>query len=520
MTAGELLSLAPLALVGLAGIAAMALAPLAPMRAIRGAAGALMGAGLVVALLRVGAEPAPAYALLADDGLARFGGALSILAGLGVLAFVQPEADAREGPALVAIATAGAVALSGATHAATLFLGLEITTLAMIALALLPRRGASVEAAYKFFIMSGVGAASLLLGMSLAFAETGSLMLAEWGGAAPMMLVGAGLMLAGLGFKFALVPFHMWAPDLFAGAPASVAAIAGAVSKLAVAVALLRVVGTPPGGALFPAGLALAGGGAAIFGNLVALRQDGLARMLGYSSVAHSGYLALMLAGGGPILGDAVLVYIAVYAPTVIAALCVAGALGKVGRGGLTGLARADPLAGAALAVALLSMAGLPPTAGFLGKVYLFSTLARAEAWALLAAAATGTALAFVYYLRFTLDALGSSQAPPSVRLTLTERTTLAAALALMLAPGIYPEPLIALVGLALHRAPPRIRTGRRAGTRGARPGGSRHMRAARARRASAPIRAPRHDAEPVAPSRFRERAAARPRPKLPAESG
>jgi len=180
MTAAQLLSLAPLALVGLAGIVAMALAPVAPMPAIRGAAAALMALALaVVAALAVAKAAAP-YALLADDGLARFGAGLSILAGLGVLAFCRPEAGAREGPALVAIATAGAVALCAAAHSATLFLGLEITTLALIALALLPRGAESVEAGYKLFLMAGAGAAALLLGLAFGYAETGALGLGAW----------------------------------------------------------------------------------------------------------------------------------------------------------------------------------------------------------------------------------------------------------------------------------------------------------------------------------------------------
>jgi NADH-quinone oxidoreductase subunit N len=197
-------------------------------------------------------------------------------------------------------------------------------------------------------------------------------------------------------------------------------------------------------------GLALAGAAAALLGNLVALRQDSLMRMLGYSSIAHSGYLAMALAAGGPLTGQTLLVYLATYAPAVVGALCVAGALGPAGPEGLRGLVRASPLAGAALALALLSMAGLPPTAGFLGKVYLFSALAGAEAWALLAVAALGAALAFVYYLRFTVAACASGEAPPARPLSAAERATLAGALVLMLAPGLYPEPLLALAGAAL----------------------------------------------------------------------
>lgn len=453
MTGAGLISLAPLALVGLAALIAMAMAPLASMQTIRTTAGVLMAAALAVVFLRASAEAAPAYAILADDGLARIGAGLSILAGLGILAFVSDDGGAREGPALVAIATAGGVALSAATNAAVLILGLEITTLAMIALMLTRRTPDAVEAGYKLFLMAGVSAAALLLGAAFVFADTGSLSLADWAGGGALAGVGAALLLAGLAFKFSLVPFHMWVPDMFSGAPPSASAIAGALSKAATGVALLRLAMAPPGGEIWTLGLALAGAAAALLGNVVALRQDRIARMLGYSTVAHSGYLAMILAAGGSLAGTALLVYLATYIPALLAALCVVAAIGDMERDRLRGMVRASPLAGVALALALLSMAGLPPTAGFLAKVYLFSALAEAEAWLLLAAAATGSAVAFFYYLRFgvaTFAAPSDTAEGPKASISRRELVLLAAALALLLLPGLYPEPLLALAGASV----------------------------------------------------------------------
>ena len=448
MTGAQALSLAPLALAGLAGLAAMALAPVARFGAVRGTAAVLLAAALAVLLSRAGAPASAPYALLADDALARFGAGLALLAGLGILAFTAEEEGAREGPALVAIGTAGAVALSGAGHAATLFLGLEITTLAMVALVVLSRRADAVEAGYKLFLLAGIGAAAVLLGSAWLFAATGTLELAGWRDAAsgaPIAAVGAALLLAGLAFKFALVPFHMWTPDLFSGGSAPAAALAGAVSKAAVAIALLRLALSGAPGPVVAAGLAVAGAATAVFANLAALRQDSLARMLGYSTIAHSGYIALILAAGGALAGEAALVYLATYLPAVLAALCVAGALGPVERGALPGLVRAHPLAGAALALSLVSMAGLPPTAGFIGKAYLFSALAQAQAWALLAAAVAGAAVAFFYYVRFATSAMASAETAPAPHITPAARALLVAAMALLLLPGLYPEPLLAL---------------------------------------------------------------------------
>ncbi|WP_372892315.1 NADH-quinone oxidoreductase subunit N [Rhodosalinus sp.] len=452
MTGTAFLSLAPLALTGLAGIVGMAMAPVASLRAIRGTTAALMILALAVVALRAGAVPAPAYAILADDALARLGAGLALLAGLGILAFVRDEDGAREGPALVAIAAAGGVALAGATNGAVLILGLEITTLAMVALALLPRSAPAAEAGYKLFLMGGVSAATLLLGAAFAFAGTGSLALADWGGSSGLAAVGGALLLAGLAFKFSLAPFHMWVPDLFSGAPASAAALAGALSKVATGVALLRLAEVAPGGAVWTLGLGVTGAAAALLGNIVALRQESLARMLGYSTIAHSGYLAMILAAGGPLAGEALLVYLAAYAPAVVAALCVASALGGVSRSELRGLVRRHPLAGFALGLALLSMVGLPPTVGFLGKVYLFSALAAAEAWALLAAAAVGAAVAFYYYLRFGIAALAAPDGEETVAAPVLSggaTVMLAGALALIVLPGLYPEPLLALAAAA-----------------------------------------------------------------------
>ena len=444
-------SLAPLAVLGLTVIVALLMAPRLPMQLIRAVTGAGLALAFVLVAARWGAAPAPYAPLLADDGLARFGAGLTILAGLATLAFLRESDGAREGPALLAIAVAGGVALTGAAHGATLFLGLEIMTLALVALTLLPRTDEAVEAGYKLFLVAGAGAAALLLGIAFALAGTGSLALADWGGAEGPAAIGAALVLAALAVKFALVPFHMWAPDLFSGAPPSAASLAGAVSKVAVAVAFLRLAAAPPGGPLWEAGLALAGGAAVLLGNLVALRQESLVRMLGYSSVAHSGYLALVLGAGHPLTGDVVLFYAAAYAPAVVAALCVAALVGPgATRESLRGLVWARPVAGVALAVALLSMAGLPPAVGFLGKVYMFTALAGAEAWLSLAAAALGSGLGFLYYLRFAVVTFAAPDAAgPLPALARPDALALAGCLAVLLVAGLYPEPLLALARAA-----------------------------------------------------------------------
>jgi len=447
MTGEALLSLAPLAMLGLGALVAMVMAPVAEAGTIRATTAALFVAAFLVVVLRLDAPEAVASPLLADDGLARYGAALSILAGLGVLGFARPIGLAREGPALVAIATAGAVALAAASSAATIFVGLEIMTLALVALAIMPRSPEALEAGYKLFLLAGAGAAALLFGIALGLAGSGGVALDAWSGGTPVAAFGAALLLAGLAVKFGLVPFHMWVPDLFSGSPAAAAALAASLSKVAVGAVLLRLTWDPPGGMLWAIGLAVAGTGAVLLGNIAALGQTQLLRMLGYSSIAHSGYIALALASGATITSKAVMIYLSAYAPAAVAALCVAALLAPtVERPDLRGLLWRRPLAGAALALALLSMAGLPPTMGFIGKVYLFSALAEAEAYALLAIVVTGSAIAFYYYIRFSVQlAMPATEETAIADTRLADRVALAVAIALIVVPGMYPEPLMAI---------------------------------------------------------------------------
>jgi NADH-quinone oxidoreductase subunit N len=453
MTDGSLWSIAPLALLGLAAILAMVLAAIQPMPRVRIAAAVPMALAVGVALARLGAPEAPYSVLLANDMLARLGVLLAAAAGLGIVAFTRTLCTGREGPALVAIAAAGGAALASANHGATLFLGLEVTTLPMVALALMPRTEAAVEAGYKLFLIAGIGAGALLMGLVFGFAASGSLRLDAWSVGGPVAAIGLAFVLVGLSVKFALVPFHMWSPDLFAGAPAPVGAIAGAISKVAVAIAALRIGLSLPAPEIWALGLFLAGGAAVIWGNLAALRQDNLMRMLGYSSVAHSGYLALVLSVGGDLMGETVLVYAASYAPAIVAAFAVAALMGAETRlGDLRGLAWSRPLAGVALGVALLSMAGLPPTLGFLAKIYLFSSLAGEAAWAALIIAAVGSALGFAYYLRIAIRIFTASSRPVArATLNWADGFAMAVSVALIIVLGIYPEPLTGLAAAALR---------------------------------------------------------------------
>ncbi|MCE6961859.1 NADH-quinone oxidoreductase subunit N [Cereibacter sphaeroides] len=436
-----LLPLLPLILLGGGAVAAMLAAPRAPALS-RALAALALAAAAVAFGLRLPA-PEATFALIVDDRLARLAGLVVCLSGLGSLAFLRPGGPSREGPALLLLATMGGALLSGATHAASLLLGLELVTLALVALFVLPLSAVALEAGYKFLILGAAGAATLLMGLALAHAATGSLEFAALSQRGALVAAAAALLLAGLAFKMALVPFHMWTPDAFTGAPGAAAAFAGAASKVAVVAAIVRLdtVGPPAGWGI---GLALFGGASILLGNLVALRQDGIARMLGYSSIGHTGYVAAVLGAGAAGAHDAALFYIVVYAPALLAALCVSTLVGPEARiGDLRGLVWQRPLAGWALALALISLAGLPVSAGFFGKYVIFTALIEARAWVLLGLALTGAALGAYYYLRFLAVIFRRLPYPASPALPGAERVLLLLATGATLLLGIRPDLLL-----------------------------------------------------------------------------
>lgn len=443
------MGLPPLAVLGLFAVVTMVISPRASDAVVRGLAGLALVAALILA---AGGSGGWQPDLLAGDGLGRLGTGLACLSGLAALAILRPATAPPEAPALILLASLGAAVLSDATHAATLFLGLELVTLTLIALTVLPRTDSALEAGYKLLLLGGIGAATLLMGLALGYAGTGDLSLAGWASPAPLVALGAAFLLAGLAFKFALVPFHMWTPDLFSGAPAAAAVVAGVASKVAVAIALVRLSAVMPAGGVWSAGLAALGAASVLLGSLMALRQPSLVRMLGFSSVAHSGYVALILASGAATAPTAALFYMASYAPALIAALAGAMLAGSAATlTGLRGLVWSRPLAGTALAAGLLSLAGLPAAVGFWAKFQLFTTLAQAGAPGLLAVAVLGSALGLYFYLAFTLalfrrDGAGVIR-PPRTAETLTFLTASVAILVL----GPYPAPVAQLIAASLR---------------------------------------------------------------------
>jgi NADH-quinone oxidoreductase subunit N len=323
----------------------------------------------------------------AASGLILLSTAATILLSLGYLE--RELLLAPEYYPLLLLAACGMMFLAGAEDLIVLFLGLEVMSVAVYVLAGYNRANAwSSEAALKYFLIGAFASGFLLYGIALAYGATGttslSLIGAQLAGGRLSLMAGLalGLLLIGFAFKVAAVPFHMWAPDVYDGAPTPVTAFMATGVKIAAFAALVRVLmeGFPAAVKLWQpviAGLAIA---SMVVGNLIALAQPTLKRMLAYSSIAHAGYLLAAVWPGTRLGSGAVLFYLAAYGLTTIASFGFLAALGRHGERTVTyddisGLAANRPWIAAGLGICMLSLLGFPGTIGFMGKWYIISAL-------------------------------------------------------------------------------------------------------------------------------------------------
>lgn len=357
---------------------------------------------------------------------------------------------------LLMTATVGMTVLASAGEFITLFVGLEVVTVAFVLLTCIRRtKKKDVEAALKYIILGSVAAAVFLYGLSFLYGLQGSTLIPPFDAALegwdPVLALALALVLGGLGFKIAVVPFHMWAPDVYEAAPAPVVGYLASGAKAACFAALGRLLGP-----LFavcwavPADMiALLAGVTMVAGNLMAISQTNIKRMLAYSSIAQAGYVLTGLvcptAGGL----KAVLFYLFLYLFAVVPAFIIVAFWKRVTDSNeirdYAGMARRAPMVAAILLAAMLSMAGIPPLAGFVGKLYLFISVAETHLWL----AYTGFIMSVVsvyYYLRVALvmyrdEPADPAPAPVNPGMWLVLVTALCATLFI----GIYPGPLAEL---------------------------------------------------------------------------
>jgi NADH-quinone oxidoreductase subunit N len=346
--------------------------------------------------------------------------------GTGLTILFSHEYAAREGIsngeyyALLLFAAAGMVMMAGGGNLITIFLGLEVMSIASYVLAgLFKTRPASSEASMKYFLMGAFSTGFLLYGMTLVYGSAGSLdnavlaqTLAERArtvGADWMLLSGIGLLVVGFGFKVAAVPFHMWAPDVYEGAPTSVTAFMAASVKAAGFAAFFRVFAGPLAALHVEWDMVLwvVAVLTMTIGNISAITQNNLKRMLAYSSIAHAGYLLVALVALNSAGAGGLLFYLFQYTLSTVGAFGVIIALAglhKEGREPLElsdydGLGFRHPVLGFALALFMFSLAGLPPMAGFVGKFYIFGAAVQAGYTWLVVIAVLNSVVAVTYYL-------------------------------------------------------------------------------------------------------------------------
>ncbi|MFZ5572490.1 MAG: NADH-quinone oxidoreductase subunit N [Thermodesulfobacteriota bacterium] len=369
--------------------------------------------------------PRPVTPLLVVDGFALFYLGLILSAAAAVVVFAwdylrRLDDLPEEFYFLLLVATLGAGILAVCRHFASLFLGLEILSVSLYGLIAYTRdRNVSIEAGFKYLVLAAVSAAFLLFGAALIYSETGAL---DFGSLLPlfqagpagrqslMLLSGLGLVITAVGFKLALTPFHMWTPDIYQGAPAPVTAFVAAVSKGAVAALLVRLfapVDLHQWGSLFVV-FAVMAGASMIAGNLLALMQDNIKRILAYSSIAHMGYLLTAFLSGGR---EAVLVvtfYLTAYIISILGCFGVIAALssreGDVETvGDIRGLFLRRPWLTGVFTAMLLSLAGIPLTAGFIGKFFVVTVGIQAAHWVLVVILALTSGVGLFYYLKIII---------------------------------------------------------------------------------------------------------------------
>jgi len=410
--------------------------------------------------------------LLIVDSLASFYMALVLVATLGVMTlchayFEGYKRDREEIYLLILLGALGGLTLACANHASTLLIGLELLSLPMVAgvaYATADRR--SIEGGAKYLVLSAGASATLLFGLALIYADTGRLdmtglatVLMRANTDMPLVLAGSAMVLAGLAFKLSIVPFHQWTPDVYEAAPAPVTAYLATVVKAGVFAAALRLfhaAGAAPSPLVVQALVVLALA-SMIVGSVLALQQSNLKRLLAYSSIAHFGFLLIVLVAPGSRSLQAAGIYMATY---LITSLGVFGVIALVSSpAGDRDLEQIDEYKGlfwkrpyvvSILTAMLLSLAGIPLTAGFIGKFAAIAVGVESNLWLMVGGIVVGSAIGIYYYLRVisalfvpmpgyerVSESMSWAQSAGGVMLLL--------AMLLMLALGVYPEPLFTL---------------------------------------------------------------------------
>ena len=346
---------------------------------------------------------------------------LILLPGTGLallLARAELAGQDREGSvySLLCLVTLGALMLAGSGDMMLMVLGVVLTGLGSFALVSFPRDDAATEAGMKYLVFGSVTGAVMIYGLSFWFGGAGSTLyseLAQLDGRPLIATAGLLAVIAGLGYKASLVPFHFWAPDAYDGAPVAVAAYLSVITKIAAIFAFAQVLRDLPVSTGWPMVIALVAAVTMTLGYLTALVQANVVRLLAYSSVAQAGYflLGIVALGASPLAIPAIIVFGAAYVAMNLGAFAVVMVAGRY-LDDFAGLGRRRPGVGLAMVVFLLSLTGIPPLFGFVGKVYLFGAAIEAGFLWLAVIAILNSVLALGVYLRIVVPMYASVAAP------------------------------------------------------------------------------------------------------------
>lgn len=415
--------------------------------------------------------------LLIIDEYSLFFSALVIISAIGVTALAYPYFERHneqneEFYILLLIATIGGVVLACSNHFVSLFIGMEMTGICLYAMIAYPIHAGKIakfplEAALKYLVLSSVASAVLLFGMALIYAMLGTFefnqlytaTLALDNSMDPVLLIGLLMLVAGIAFKLSLVPFHIWTPDVYEGAPVPVTAYLATASKAAMVAMTLRLLVDVNAFEFTPVMIVLTLMAAAsmLFGNLLAVMQNNVKRLLGYSSIAHLGYLLVVVIAAAvvpaAISAESVGYYMAAYVLMTLAGFGVISALSDSGHeldtfNDFQGLFWRNPWLGTVMITVLLSLAGIPLTAGFIGKFYIFNTGVDGGLWFLLTMLIIGSAIGLYYYLRLVYTMLlpvpdAVQTDPASAGLPFGTHAVMGALTLGIIVLGVYPTPLI-----------------------------------------------------------------------------
>ena len=380
-----------------------------------------LGALMLAALLVVSTQFGVAYrGLFVVDGFGTYM-KLLVLVGAGLSAVLSVDWNVQAGisrfefPVLILLSTVGMMVMCSASSMMSLYLGLELQSLALYVLCAFDRDNIrSSESGLKFFVLGALASGLLLYGISLAYGFAGTMQfgelrraLADPAGVSAGLVVGIVFIIAGLAFKLSAVPFHMWTPDVYEGAPAPVTAFMSTAPKVAAFALLLRALEVPFGqlGAQWTGIIVLVSIASMLLGSLAAIGQSNIKRLMAYSSIGHMGYALVGLAVGTAEGIRGVLIYMVTYVFMSAGVFACIIAMRRRGRPleqikDLSGLATTDPGLALAMTVFMFSMAGIPPFSGFFGKLYVFLPAVQSGYWTLAVIGVLTSVVGAYYYLR------------------------------------------------------------------------------------------------------------------------